>query len=169
MPSSPVLARRMAAMTIWDERTWILELGAGTGVVTQALLARGAPAQRLLAIERSEALAVHLRRRFPQVRVVCGDAASLRRLVQKAAPRAHRFAVVSSLPFRSLPPPVGEAIRAEIAALLATGGQWTQFTYAVTRREVPAGFIRQSSSKVWINVPPARVDVFAAHPTVHPA
>lgn len=164
MPSSPALARRMAAMTRWDDRTWILELGAGTGVVTQALLSRGAAAGRLLAIERSEPLAALLRRRFPAVRVVCGDAASLRQIVQKAAPRARQFAVVSSLPFRSLPQPVGAAIRGEIAGLLARGGQWTQFTYALSRREVPAGFMRDDSSTVWVNVPPARVDVFAVKP-----
>lgn len=148
-------------MTGSESGTLVVELGAGTGVVTEALLARGIPPQRLIAIERSPALANLLRERFPEVRVVCGDAAELGTLLQDAGAEARRVNVVSSLPLRSLPPSQVRAILGEIAQVLRAGGHWIQYTYALAQRAVPLGFQRCSSAFVWRNLPPARVDVFA--------
>ncbi|ANB72670.1 hypothetical protein AYM40_10030 [Paraburkholderia phytofirmans OLGA172] len=55
----------------------VVELGAGTGAVIQALLDHGIQADRLLIIERSAALVTHLRSRFPRLRIIQGDAGTL--------------------------------------------------------------------------------------------
>ena len=67
----------------------IVEIGGGTGVLTQALLRAGAV---VIAIERDPVLAAGLRRRFKDAEVVTGDAAA------HAWPEAP-FAVVANLPF----------------------------------------------------------------------
>jgi phosphatidylethanolamine/phosphatidyl-N-methylethanolamine N-methyltransferase len=59
----------------------IVEVGAGTGVVTQALLDRGIVAHRLLINENSPLLFAHLRQRFPHINVLLGDAALLASII----------------------------------------------------------------------------------------
>src|SRR5215207_8736368 len=76
-PSSSQLAKGMAACVPADGKGSIVELGGGTGAVTQALLERGIAPERLLVVERSPAFVQHLRARFPSVKVVEGDATKL--------------------------------------------------------------------------------------------
>ena len=67
----------------------IVEIGGGTGVLTQAILRAGAV---VIAIERDPVLAAGLRKRFRDAEVVTGDAAA------HAWPEAP-FSVVANLPF----------------------------------------------------------------------
>ena len=67
----------------------VLDLGAGTGALTAALVRTGAS---VLAVEIDTALAAGLRRRFPQVRVLEED------LLSVPLPRTP-FKVVANLPF----------------------------------------------------------------------
>lgn len=161
VPSSPTLARRMARMVSPDNPGLVVELGAGTGVVTQALLDQGIPPNRLFAVELSPSLAQLLRKRFHDVQVLSGDAANLRRLLRRAGADIHSppVTIVSSLPLRSLPAPKVNAIVREIGALIRPTGRWIQYTYALAHRQFPTGFTRSQSSFVWGNIPPARVDV----------
>jgi phosphatidylethanolamine/phosphatidyl-N-methylethanolamine N-methyltransferase len=52
----------------------ILELGAGTGSLTQGLVRAGCPPERIIALEREPPLVAVLRREFPTIRVIEGDA-----------------------------------------------------------------------------------------------
>ncbi len=160
LPSSSALAHRMAESASAERGAFVVELGAGTGAVTEALLERGIPPRRLLAVECSEPLAELLRARFPSVNIACGDAADLRQWVRCMAPRGKVVHIVSSLPLRSLPASKVRAILGAISAVLRRGGTWTQYTYALASLEVPPGFVRVRSTVVWPNIPPARVDVF---------
>ena len=67
----------------------VVDLGAGTGTLTAALLQRGAS---VVAVEIDAGLAAGLRRRFPHVRVVEDD------LLRAAFP-GRQFKVVANLPF----------------------------------------------------------------------
>ena len=84
---------RLAADLVADAnvvaRDLIVEIGGGTGVLTQALLRAGAD---VIVIERDPALAARLRNRFAVVDVVVGDAAAH---VWPEEP----FSVVANLPF----------------------------------------------------------------------
>ncbi|WP_269498307.1 class I SAM-dependent methyltransferase [Castellaniella sp. S9] len=136
----------------------VVELGAGTGIVTQALLERGISPGRLIAIERSEAFVAHLRRRFPGITVICGDAAQLDGLI----PEGLRIdALVSSLPLRSLPLPERRRILDQWDRALDADSMLIQFTYDIrpqTRTcSCDQAFEVRNSRIVWANLPPARV------------
>ncbi|MFC7609302.1 class I SAM-dependent methyltransferase [Teichococcus aestuarii] len=77
VPSSPTLCRRIAALTSQGPGEYVLELGAGTGVLSRALLERGVPPERLIVVEIVPEMAAHLRRVLHGVRVVQGDAFNL--------------------------------------------------------------------------------------------
>lgn len=159
-PSSRFLARQMACAVDIDAAGLIVELGAGTGIITESLLQRGVAAERLIVIEKSAPMAQHLARRFPGICVVHGDAARMAGMLAQASAVA---AVVSSLPLRSLPKDVVSEITTGWVKLLQRGARVAQFTYAPFRSSawLRAGLQRTSSVTVWANLPPARVEVFS--------
>ena len=119
-PSSKHLGLAMARAALHDKpwlRGQVVELGPGTGRITEALLDQGLPGEALLAIERDAALAGYLQAQFPHIGVLAGDAAHLRDLLG-GAPVA---AVVSSLPLLSLGHDVVGQIVASIADVLPKG------------------------------------------------
>jgi phosphatidylethanolamine/phosphatidyl-N-methylethanolamine N-methyltransferase len=160
-PSGPALARAMAAQVDPTRPGLVIELGAGTGSVTRALLGRGVPASRLLLVERDPAFCRLLRRHLPGVTVIEEDAGRLRRaLAARGTPRV--CAVVSSLPLLALPFAAQRRIVRESARLLAPGGRFVQFTYGRGSPVHPAlmrrlGLTGRSVSRVWRNLPPAVV------------
>jgi phosphatidylethanolamine/phosphatidyl-N-methylethanolamine N-methyltransferase len=81
IPSSAALCRQIVRQTHRTVDEAVLELGAGTGVVSRALLDSGVPPDRLLVVEIESNMAEHLRRVLAGVRVIEGDARDLERLV----------------------------------------------------------------------------------------
>ena len=163
-PSSPQLARRIARLVARENGGYVLELGAGTGAITHALLRAGVAPDRLLPVERSARLVAHLRRRFPQLNIIHGDARRLRGIADALpAPARHGIThVVSSLPLRSLAPADVEQIFNGVRAVLGADGLYIQYTYALSRGTSPTqGLHWCGRAVVWLNLPPARVDVFA--------
>ena len=166
--SSPRLAARMAALVGEQRPGLVVELGGGTGVITAALLAHGVAPARLVVVEQSAALAEHLRKRFPEVCVLQGDAAELGqwhaegRLPAGADGQPQPIhTIVSGLPLLSIPAPVRQRILRTGAQALAPGGRLVQFTYAL-RGPSPwqaSGLVRHHSERVLANLPPARIDV----------
>lgn len=156
-PSSRTLAQAMARRLPKGFDHPVLELGPGTGVVTEALFARGLPPHRLVAVEKSTRLADVLRRRFPGARIVAGDALELDTLL-----RGERFgAVVSSLPLKVFSKTDVARLAACVRTVLNPSGCWIQFTYQVFNGGLPAAtFRRVSSDIVWFNFPPALICVF---------
>lgn len=159
-PSSRYLANYMAAQAVSAARGLVVELGAGTGVITQALLDHGLSADQLIVVERSPLLVKHLRVRFPQLTVLEGDAA---RLVELLGRRERVSTVVSSLPLRSLPQATVDRIGHELDAVLPKGATFIQFTYNLRCRAVDWAqeITCMRSRTIWRNVPPARVNIFA--------
>lgn len=164
VPSSRVLARRIAGCLPRQTDGYVVELGAGTGVVTQALMEHGLQAEQVVPVELSTNLVRHLRQRFPELMVLGGDASKLGALVAEHLPQASGRVshIVSSLPLRSLPLPVVARIIREVRRLLPPDGTFIQYTYAIGCRHYRPldGFERLATSVVWMNLPPARVDVF---------
>lgn len=164
-PSSPALARRMVEFVEPRDDALVIELGGGTGVVTEALLARGVAPARLMVIEQAPNLARLLRDRFPGAHIVGGDAAHLRAHLRRwrPGPGARVSHIVSSLPLRSLAPGTAGEILGQVGGVLGEHrGAFLQYTYALASvRHVPPGLRRRASAVVWWNLPPARVDVFS--------
>jgi len=159
-PSSPHLAQAMAHELDDNGDGLVLELGAGTGSITSALLQRGITAERLIVLERSPELVNHLRRRFPSVRVIQGDASQLDLLL--GSDGRHVQAIVSGLPLRSLARTAVKQITRQMRLLLPTGGRLVQFTYDLSRPSLldDESLRRERTRVVWKNLPPARVDTF---------
>ncbi len=158
-PSSRKLSAAMAEHVTPGDGL-IVELGGGTGVITQALLDRGIPHEQIVVIEKSESMVDFLREKFPKARVLCGDAGNLSSLLGNDTSKVK--AIVSSLPFRSLSFKTIRQISREVDQVLLNGGRFIQFTYALHSRVtlLPSRFHRVKSKIIWRNLPPARVDVF---------
>jgi phosphatidylethanolamine/phosphatidyl-N-methylethanolamine N-methyltransferase len=156
-PSSPKLSRLMASRV--DPGTDpVLEIGAGTGVITRALLEKGISPERLFVIEQDPFLAAFLRREFPNICVRRGEAIDAPCILAEEAIGRVKT-VISSLPLRNLPmADQVETVRAMMNAL-AYGGQLIQFTYAAGC-PIPSqrlGLKAECLGRVWMNFPPAAV------------
>jgi phosphatidylethanolamine/phosphatidyl-N-methylethanolamine N-methyltransferase len=163
-PSGRYLARRMARYVDPHAQGPIVELGPGTGVITEALLRRGIPAARLHLVEFDRSFCKLLARRFPGVRIIQGDAY---RLGERLADRleAPAAAVVSSLPLLMKPERQRCSLLAEAFALMAPDAPFVQFTYGPVSpiprdKYAGPGFTAEVSAPIWLNLPPARVWVY---------
>lgn len=164
IPSSRKLAYRMASFIPDHLDGTILELGAGTGAVTSAILDRGIHPKRIITIERSPDLVRLLKRRFPELTIIHGDARFLKEILNDHFGEKNRdiHIIISSLPLRSLPKSTVRAIENQLDQILSRNGRFIQFTYDI-RSNIPSPFqqfTRCESRIVWRNLPPARVDVF---------
>ncbi len=156
-PASRHLARAMAAQIVPGSGL-VVELGAGTGSVTKALLEAGLAPADLIVVESDAAFCALLKRRFPALRIICGDAAQLRGLLAPLG--VGRVAsVVSSLPLLSMPHAVRQRIVDESFALLAENGAFIQYTYGAFSplRRRKAGLKGELAARIWRNFPPAAV------------
>src|SRR5215212_10780601 len=97
-PSSKLLARTMAAYVDPEAAGPVIELGPGTGPVTEALVAQGVDPARLVLVEFNPTFCRLLRSRYPEATVVQGDAYGLRPLLTSSCIREPAAAVVSGLP-----------------------------------------------------------------------
>jgi phosphatidylethanolamine/phosphatidyl-N-methylethanolamine N-methyltransferase len=160
-PSGRVLARTMANYVDPSVPGPVVELGPGTGPVTEALVAQGIDPSRLVLVEFNPDFCRLLRARYPEATVIRGDAYSLRRtlgglLSQPAA------AIVSGLPLVTKPLKTRVRLIHEAFRMMQPGAPFVQFTYAVMP-PIPkslTGVSTQASERIWLNVPPARVWVY---------
>ncbi len=159
-PSSVYLARAMAK-GIGPKTGRVVEFGPGTGKLTDGILATGLPPENLTLIELDLVFVGHLKSRLPGVTVLQtgADTAAIH-----VAPGVAR--VVSGLPLLSMPRAVREAIVAAAFDILAPGGVYVQFTYgpnaALDSEQLAAlGLQVRNGPKVWLNLPPARVQYYS--------
>jgi phosphatidylethanolamine/phosphatidyl-N-methylethanolamine N-methyltransferase len=164
-PSSKELAAEMLSQ-LPEPSGKVIELGGGTGVFTEALLERGIEPQNLLVFELNESLHLHLTQRFPNARIVCADALSTARVVEreKFAKPGEVDAVISGLGLLSMSRELQYGILEAAFSVLAPNGRFIQFTYGPTcpvKREVMRELhltAKRTGFTMW-NVPPASVYV----------
>jgi phosphatidylethanolamine/phosphatidyl-N-methylethanolamine N-methyltransferase len=163
-PSGRYLARRMARYVEPRASGPIIELGPGTGVITEALLRRGVSPDRLCLVEFDRSFCRLLAGRFPGVRIIEGDAYRLGERLEGVL-EAPASAVVSSLPLLVKPEPQRCRLLAEAFEIMGFEAPFIQFTYGPVSpipRDKYAGpaFTAEVSAAVWLNLPPARVWVY---------
>ena len=161
MPSSKALARTMARYVDAEASGPVIELGPGTGPVTEALVEHGIDQSRLVLVEFNPDFCRLLRTRYPEATVVQGDAYRLRRIVEVYV-REPAAAVVSGLPLLTKPLRTRLRLIADAMGLLAPGAPFVQFTYAMVP-PIPkalSGIRVVASELIWLNLPPARVWVY---------
>lgn len=162
-PSGRALARAMAGFVELDRDGPIVELGPGTGPVTQALLARGVEPERLVLVEYESRFCHLLAERFPGVNIVQGDAYGLKSTLDgKVVGRV--ATVVSSLPLLVRPERDRVELLRQAFELMGDDGLFIQFTYGLTKSPMPlhahgltGAYVGKGSAPIMLNIPPARV------------
>ncbi|MFZ1883293.1 MAG: rRNA adenine N-6-methyltransferase family protein [Rhodoplanes sp.] len=161
IPSSKLLARTMASFVDPFVKGSVVELGPGTGPITEALLSNGIDERRLVLVEFNPGFCRLLRKRYPKATVVQGDAYHVRRLFGSVI-HGPAAAVVSGLPLFTKPLRTRLRLLAEAFDLLWPGAPFVQFTYAVVP-PIPRSLVNvrvEASERIWLNLPPARVWVY---------
>jgi phospholipid N-methyltransferase len=165
-PSGRQLARQMIAELPHGTKR-VIELGGGTGVFTRAMLGHGILPRDLLVLELNEALYQHLRSRFPDVRVECGDARELKAIAKRDGflDDGPADAIISGLGLLSMSKRTQTEILEAAFSTLKPDGRLIQFTYgpkSPVSRELLAelGLSVRRGGFAWWNVPPASVYVY---------
>jgi phosphatidylethanolamine/phosphatidyl-N-methylethanolamine N-methyltransferase len=161
MPSGRVLARTMAQYVDIKSSGPVVELGPGTGAITNALIEHGVDQKRLVLVEYNPGFCALLRDRYPHARVVQGDAYKLRDSLWDVL-NVPASAVVSGLPLVTKPMLTRLRLIRDAFLALAPGAPFVQFTYSVVPpipKSLP-GVSTEASERIWMNLPPARVWVY---------
>ena len=161
IPSSATFSRLIAERVQFGPDEVVVELGAGTGTITRALLRAGVPAEKLVVVEIVPEMANHLRNIFPGVQVVCGDGFDLPRVLEQA--RAGRVGdVVCGIPLVMLPFPTQQKI---VGAMLeaSPGRGFLHLSYCITSPLPSAKLGLTGKRLAWTmkNFPPGGVWRFA--------
>lgn len=157
VPSSPALCRRIVRAVRRAPDEHVVELGAGTGVVSRALLQGGIPAERLTVVEIVPSMAAWLAGTLPGANVIAGDARTLPALLPKAM-HGRIGTVICGIPLVLLP--LAEQRRfIEAIGAVAPGRGFLHYSYCVTSPLPAARHGLAARREAWtpLNFPPASV------------
>ncbi len=162
-PSGRALAKTMAGFVELEKDELIIELGPGTGPVTQALISRGIAPERLVLVEYETRFCHLLSERFPGVNIVQGDAYGLKATLAGKVP-GKIATVVSSLPLLNRPERDRVELLNQSFEMMGDDGLFIQFTYGLTKSPMPmhahgvkGAYVGKGSPPIVLNIPPARV------------
>jgi len=135
----------------------VLELGAGTGPVTEALIEAGCRTDQLIAVERDADFCRALERRFRGLPILHGDALRIGEML--AATRIASVSVVlSGLPMRAIRPDDAARCYSGAFRLMPSGGTIIQYTYGyrspVDLQAAPLKLNARFVAREWRNFPP---------------
>lgn len=159
IPTGRATAREMARLVTPDMDA-VAEIGAGTGTITQAILARGLRPERLDAYELNATFCDYLRGQFPATHIHNCPA---QEMTNRA--KAPYDAVISGVPTLPMPDELQASIVGAALSVMRPGAPFVQITYGplpplseyVRNR---FGLRHERSRRIWANFPPARVYVF---------
>lgn len=158
IPSSRAMAECVLETVDFCRPATIVELGAGTGPVTQEIIQRMQPHHRLIIVENDPDFCEVLRRRFPETTLIEGDASRVgQALARLGIP--HVDYVISGLPTPNLPIKSKVSLWRWLAEALSPSGQFIQITVApmIYRKFYTRLFERVRYRMVWMNFPPGGV------------
>lgn len=162
-PSSRRLARCIAAQIDRMHLEPVLELGPGTGAVTQAIIERGIPQSHVWGIERDAKFAAHLAQRFPRMQVLEGDAFSFVSELDAAGFTGLFSAIVCGVPVLSQSTDARVHFLRAAIDRLKPGCPLVQFTYSRKPPLEPVdGIEARHAASVWAGVLPLHVWVYRA-------
>lgn len=160
-PTSRALARLMVEHANPDPAGYTLEIGPGTGVVTQALLDAGIPPEKIVSVEYDKDFCRLLQKRFPSMTIIRGDAFDLDNALGDY--RDVTFsAVLSGLPLLNVPRAKRAPYIESLFRRLVPGGKISQLSYSpkAPQDAIPGRFTVEGSKWVTFNLPPGRVWVY---------
>lgn len=159
--SSPFLVRKIVEPIDFENAKCIVELGAGTGVVTKKILENMPKDCVLVCFEVDKGLCKKLKKNLKdrRLKVVSDGAEKMDRYLASHKEKKIDF-VVSELPLVSLPKETGEKILSLTKENLKTGGQYIQIQYSLVGRErLKKIFPKMAIKFTLFNIPPSFVYV----------
>lgn len=163
-PSSPWLSARLAKVAPSQGSPVVVELGPGTGAVSEMVSRRLPDSARHLAVELDPAMAAYLTRAHPGVEVINGDAAKLGALLAERDVH-HVDAVISGLPWSLFDRETQRAILEQVVTSIGDTGVFATFAYSQGMALPSARRFRAAlhetfdevvvTRTVWRNLPPA--------------
>ncbi len=159
VPSSRFLERRLVEEARVAQARVLVELGPGTGGTTRAFLRALSPTSRLLAIELDPLFADGLRRMGdPRLLVHEGSAEALADQLSVHGLLGRVDAVISGIPFSTIPHPVARRIVERIRSVLAPGGRFVAYQVRGHVADVSRPVLGQPAIGIELrNIPPARI------------
>jgi phospholipid N-methyltransferase len=164
IPSSRFVERRVIELAQVRTSRTVVELGGGTGGITQALLRALPGSSRLMCVEINQQFCQMLRR-IPDQRLVVhhGDAWDLQRAIDLHGLHAPD-AIVSGIPFSTMPRPVAVRILEAITTALAPGGRFLAYQVSGQVEALARPILGPAQVEVeFFNVPPVRLYRWGKH------
>lgn len=160
-PTSRAVAATVGQVVPTTGAPVVLELGPGTGTLSDGIHQRLPPGARHIGIEVVPDLVEHLRARKPWMDVIHGDAAHLESLIDPAL-LGRIDVVISSIPWSLLDPNTQVSILRQVTGALAPSGVFTALSYLPTghigglrfRTQLRVNFDEVLTHTTWRNFPP---------------
>jgi phosphatidylethanolamine/phosphatidyl-N-methylethanolamine N-methyltransferase len=166
VPSSHRLEQRLVRSAGIAQARTVVELGPGTGGTTAAFLRAMAPSARLMAIELDGNFHRHLSQSIDDPRLIL-ELGSAERLADFLAARRMSApdAIVSGIPFSTMPPEVSDRIAALVAEVLRPGGRFVAYQVRAHVADYTRPYLG-APEKRWefVNIPPVRVFTWVKQP-----
>ena len=158
LPSSKSLSKRIAKYVMSKKPEVLVELGAGSGIVTKALIEAGMKPENIYALEIDPVLCDYMRKNFPGLNVVEGDVKDIKKMLPKEL-IGKMTVVLSGLPISIVPEALQNEVIHRSYDLLDKGGELVQYCYS-QRSPVSAekyDLVVEKVDKVLANIPPAAI------------
>jgi phosphatidylethanolamine/phosphatidyl-N-methylethanolamine N-methyltransferase len=129
-PSSRWLSETTVRNIEWERAEVIVELGAGTGPITQVIARKALPTTRVLVLERDPDFCRLLHERFPSrpgFEIVQGDVRDLAAMLAKRGIGQADY-IVSGLPVPSFPADLQRSLFRVVGQVLKPEGRFNQIT-----------------------------------------
>jgi phosphatidylethanolamine/phosphatidyl-N-methylethanolamine N-methyltransferase len=160
-PTSKIAARLMASHIPTDSDLPVLELGPGTGPITRAILDFGINPSKLVSIEYNHDFCTLLRKSYPGVNFIEGDAFDLETTLAEFKDQKFR-ALLSGLPLLNFPTEKRSDYVTEGLKWLPKGAPFIQLCYGPKPpvKALPGVYSVEPTKWVLSNVPPARFWIY---------
>lgn len=158
VPSSPAMAHSLLRHIDFGRPGTLVELGAGTGPLTEFIVDRLRPHHRFVAVENDPEFCEVLRRRFPDTLLLQQDATAIAGPLEKLGIQKVDY-VISGLPTPNLPARAAVRLWQWLRQALTPEGLFLQITVAplLYRPFYDRLFDEVDYQMVWMNIPPGGV------------
>lgn len=155
-PSSRFLVEQMAQQVNWKRVRSSVELGAGTGVLTQKIAERRHPDCKVLIVEKDPEMKKRLEKKYPDFYFTSNAANFYTQFLSFGMHQAD--AIFSGLPFANFSADEQDQILSEVIQALKPNGIFIAFQYSLQmKRKLAEKFGKVMLSFVPFNIPPAFV------------
>lgn len=155
LPSSRFLIRSMCQYIDFNQTITVLQLGAGTGVITRHLLKKLNSTSQLLCIEKNKKFVDFISQKIidKRLHIINGSAEYM---VQHLKNKHSVDYIISSLPLYNIPRPTKINIIRQCHEALKPSGCYIQYQYSLTdKKNIQKIFDHCSVSFQLLNFPPA--------------